>query len=311
MDKDFENCFSAEGRKDGRGWWAWVTVSFALFAALRALYWFSIDEKPFSDMADYYAIAKRVWQSFSFEHNYFWKSYKPPGMPLLAAPIVGPFDGDVGLWIWRVILAAATFLGALFLASQLAHVCRSRWIAVGFLIIVSISKSSIFWSYRFSTESPTEAVTYVAIALFLWFVRDVRERTVWHAGLLGAVCIWLALIRPNMMPVFGIVPVGIALRWLTRYPKSYSRMTAHVVAFTMGVMVLWTPWLCRGLHLYGELVPFSTQGPYSFLWEVDGFHYDDPELGRRNVNADILQAEAANRFSTDKQAANLASLAGK
>jgi len=288
-----------------------VAAIFTLFAVVRLLYWRSINEQPFSDMADYYSIAQQVWKTFSFDHNPFWRSYKPPGMPIIAAVVVGPLPGDAGLWMWRVLVGTLTFLSALLLSVQLSGLCRSRWIGSAFLVIVSLSKSSIFWSYRFSTESLTEAVTYVVIAFYLWFARDVQTKAAWHAGLLGAACITLALIRPNMMPILAIVPAGIVLRWLIAERRLSSRMGVQVVAFIAGVMILWTPWLYRGVRLYGELVPFSTQGPYSFLWEAGGISYNDPELGTRTVNAEMLQAEAPTRFKTDKEAANLASLAGK
>ncbi len=262
-------------------------------------------------MADYLAIARRVWCCFTFEHNSFWLSYKPPGMGFISAPFVGPFEGETGLWIWRI--ASTVFLGgsAFWLSRELSKLFNSERLGMLFLLVVALSRSSIFWSYRFSTESLSESLTYLVLAAFLRFMARGPARSGLQALLLGCASITLALVRPNMVPYLALIPLGLGLEWLRVRSVSFGRLAFLGAAFSIGVMVLWSPWLLRGYRLYGKPVPFSTQGPYSFLWEADGFIYVDPELGERNVNVDMLQVEAPKRFKTDAEAAQLASLAGK
>lgn len=288
-----------------------LTTSVLVFWILRVSYWLSIDEAPFSDMMDYYKISRNVWENFAFGHDPFWQSYKPPGLPILAAPLVGLFPDVVGLWAWRIVETLGVCVAALWLASEIGGATRSKTLGYLFFATVALAKSSIFWSYRFSTESLTECCTYLVLATFLRACRASRRVSPLWSMALGALSIGVALVRPNMVVILGIMPAGLVLWILLQGERRLSAFCAVVCSFGIGVAILWSPWLARGYRLYGAPVPFSTQGPYSFLWELGEFTFTDPQLGPRQVNERALKREAFVRFANDREAAALAQEAGR
>jgi hypothetical protein len=163
---------------------------------------------------------------------------------------------------------------------------------------VAITRSSIFWSYKAATESVSEGFAYCLLASALAFA---RRQSLPAALATGVIAVASSLTRANaapMIPIMGLFVVG----YTWRHGGLSRRMLWIALAYALGVAVTWAPWLVHSYRLYGHPVAFTTQGPYTFLWELgkvkvtlaDG----TPALHDKND----MQAEAAQRFKTDYDA---------
>jgi hypothetical protein len=150
-----------------------LVAGVVVFWALRALYWRGVDELPFSDMADFERIALRVLREWSFQHDAFWRSYKMPVLPLLGAGVWG-VAGAHNYLAWRIFQTAITCLAMTWLALELRRVTGARWVGVAFVWVVALTRSSIFWSYKYATEGVAEALLYAVCAALLWALRSRR-----------------------------------------------------------------------------------------------------------------------------------------
>jgi hypothetical protein len=282
--------------------WTWqsplgVAVVLGLIAlwTLRLAYWSAHHEEPFSDMLDYARIGLAILRDGSFQHSPFWRTYKPPTVPLMVAAAFSLF-GEPNLRAWQILQLVLVTTGLVWAAVEIARVTRRPWLAVALVWVVALSKSSVFWSLKLATEGVAEGLIYVCIGATL---TAFRRGTLLAFLLLGALYTAAFLARPNF---FAIVPAVFLL--VGGWPVSAvrGRRARLLAALALGVLITWTPWLVRSYRLYGHVVPFSTQSPYSFLWELGDVTVtlDDGALETRNVSQ--LQAEAPARFASDYEA---------
>jgi len=267
------------------------------FWGIRVYYWSITVEEPFSDMADYVRIAHGILTAFDFGHGAFWQSYKPPTMPLLLA-VDFRFFGLDNMIAWRVTQTAFLFVALLLLCRELVQSTRTPWYAVTLIWIVALSKSSIFWSYKPATESMSEAFLYLAAAATSWAV---RRRSAVAFGLVGFVYVVTLLLRPQFLPVLPLLLVGLAV-WAWFDGRSWRAKSRFAICFLLAAAAVWAPWLVRGMMLYGNPVPVSTQGPYSFLWELGAVTIREPDGSAEKRDVHQLLAEAPQRFDNDYQA---------
>ena len=270
-------------------------VLFALiFWGLRVRYWSVTHEEPFSDIGDYVRIAQQISRNLFFgdsEHYYsFWTPVTPSFIAL--SMLLG---GDQYQWVCRFLVQSTTFIATLALGYELAKLTGRRWLGLALLFVVAICRPSIFWSLKVGTESVSEALLLASIALGLRTIRTNSPLTGFFAG---AVCLLLALNRPQFFPsvvvaagflVLGAIPfhrkakrAGMIARlaesleirkvppWFDWATRSNRRRMLTAACFVLGVALTWSPWLVRNYSHYGALVPFGTSGFDTFIWEYGG-----------------------------------------
>ncbi|HKS62359.1 MAG TPA: methyltransferase domain-containing protein [Xanthobacteraceae bacterium] len=272
-----------------------VLVLFALiFWGLRLRYWSITHEEPFSDIGDYVRIAQQISRNLFFgdsEHYYsFWTPVTPSFIAL--SMLLG---GDQYQWVCRFIVQSTTFIATLALGYELAKLTGRRWLGLALLFVVAICRPSIFWSLKIGTESVSEALLLASIALGL---RTIRTNSPLAGFFAGAVCLLLALNRPQFFPsvvvaagflILGAIPfywkakrAGMIGRvaeclevrkvppWFDWATRGNRRRMLTAACFVLGVALTWSPWLVRNYSHYGALVPFGTSGFDTFIWEYGG-----------------------------------------
>jgi len=286
--------------------WASFFVAGAAFWGLRVRYWRLTPEEPFSDMWDFEMIAQRFLERGDLGHGDFWLMYRPPVLPLLRAALITVIGRDADLSGWRWFLAMLTFAGLCWMCFEIYKVTERRWVAFAFLAVVALSKSSIFWSLKIASEGVAEACLYFAVAVTLFAERTQRK---WSFVLVGLSYAIALLARPTYVVVALLMPAVFLVQQLVRARNAKARLrTALVVPglVCLGVAAGWSPWVARSLRLYGHVVPLTTQGPYSFMWEFGEF---TATVDGEAVTTDVhrLQAEAPAKFPHDQAASQYAS----
>ena len=125
--------------------------------------------------------------------------------------------------------------------------------------MIALSRPSIFWSLKLATETVSEALLIVSVALVLCCI---RTRSIALALVAGAVCMTLALNRPQYFPGAILVAGCLAVAAFRE-----RRRAALAGAFVIGISLAWAPWLVRNYTHYGAPVLFSTTGYYTTIWE--------------------------------------------
>ncbi|HEX6812451.1 MAG TPA: hypothetical protein VF384_12560 [Planctomycetota bacterium] len=279
----------------------WVACGLALVAfwALRLGYWSVTREEPFSDMADFRGIAERFAAGGTLAADSFWQSYRSPVLPLLGALQIVLFGPDLLPWRWmQAVLLCA---GACWLARELWLSTRSRWLAVGWLWLVALSKPSVFWSYKFAKEGLHEALQYVVLALVL---RLLRRPSLALAALMGALAFAVTLNRTNF--VFALVAIP-ALLVIGVEPRAQLRTrlrtcAPRILAFVAGAVLAWVPWGVRTWQLYGEPLFLTTDGACVVLDGLAKITVDEPDGSQQTIEYWPFLHGAPQRFPNDHEA---------
>jgi hypothetical protein len=256
-----------------------------LFWGLRIAYWSETYEQPFSDMADYAAVGHNIAAQLFFGISEQLFAYYTPVTPgfIAIAKILG---GEHAMAVFRVIVAGILFTSAIGLAWELSKLTANRWIGCSVLAITALSKPSIFWGYKYSTETVSEALLMAALAISFAALRRRSPVLPLATGLVGAA---LFLNRPQF--IFGVFLLGVlfglsARGWLDslgsrvsvaeaslsqpRHSRFGGAVRSPIVLFVLGVLLVWGPWIGRNEAHYGTLVPFGTSGTEALIWEYGG-----------------------------------------
>jgi hypothetical protein len=278
----------------------YVLVAVA-FWSLRVTYWSITPEEPFSDMKDLIDVASAFLKAGSLGMGDFWQAYKVPVVPLMMAMVFG-VAGEANLDAWRIAQTMFVFIAMVWLAREIYLRCASHLLALGLLCCVAFARSSIFWSLKPATESIAEGLVYLIPACALWHA---RRQNVFSAATLGFVIVVATLARPNflvLLPVFGLWLLW--LHWAVGKPNFRSRTV--FAAFCLGVALAWSPWIARNYALYRAFVPISTQGPYTFLWELGQVRATLPDGTKVETTVQQLQQDAGRNFKSDYEASRYA-----
>ncbi len=297
-----------------------VTAFAGIFWSLRWYYWSITFEEPFSDIADYIVVANRIVNHFSFGVSDTMYSYYTPITPsFIAVSIL--LGGDNYQLAFRYLVQTVTFVGSLFLAYEIVKLTGRRWLGAALLLVVSLSRPSIFWSLKLGTEAVTEALLISAIAINF---RALRTRSPVCAIAAGAVCVLLALNRPQWVPsvfavaaCFGFAAFGFRMR------REGSNMQGIIslrdrtrlwqaACFVAGALLVWSPWIVRNYLHYGAFIPTATSGVEAFVWESGGapltpgryqeLHLSDGTVWRNFAITDIRAslADSPNDYERSK-----------
>lgn len=262
----------------------------AAFWSLRIGYWSRITEEPFSDILDYINVAKNIATDLTFGLPPDRMAYWTPATPTAIAIAIWLGGAEFEI-IYRFMIQAIAFSAALLLGFELAKASGRPWLGMAFFLIVAFSRSSIFWSFKLSTEGLSEALLMATTAFAL---RAVRGRTAVASFLAGACLTLLGLNRPQYVPAALALPLLLALCawWTSRKagelaPRAFFRLFA---ATLLGLCFAWSPWIIRNYLHFGAFVPLSTTGYESFLWDsgAGSIHPHAPYAELRLSDGEIL-----------------------
>ena len=268
--------------------WIFCVVAFAAaFWGLRGYYWSITDEQPFSDMADYIEVGRQIRTRFFFGVREPLYAYFTPVTPSLIA-ISMLLGGDHFLKVFRILIQGIAFIGTLLLAREIAIQTGRRWLGVLLMVVVALSRPSIFWSYKPSTEQPSEAFLLLSMGLLLL---TYRTRSFLAAGAAGVSCMLLALNRPQFLLAVLLAAGVLLLSGATARrrgvenaePAGQARGGLHiafirietarliqVMCFVLGIAVIWGPWVTRNYLHHRALIPTGTSTMDSVLFDYAG-----------------------------------------
>lgn len=279
-----------------------ILVGFFYFT-IRLIYWFQTKEDPFSDTADYVRIAVGIIERGDFSHSAnFWYSYKPPSMPLILA-LYFKIRGSYALDFWPFFQTIFNFFALVYLVKQISRILPNPTLSLSILAVFALSTSSVFWSLKPATEYCSETVLIFLCA----FVIDAYQRTtVWQYWLLGFFAMGAVLLKPQFMPILLILPCA---QFLYRGP--WRRNLIKVLLLGAGIFTAWLPWGVRTYQIYGTPILTSTQGPYTFLWDLGKVEYADNEGKIVTTDINELQTQAPQKFRNDFEAMSYANKVAK
>ena len=237
-----------------------VAAYTAVFWGLRFIYWHTVQEGPFADMLGYICVAQQIVVNFSFGCDQGDSSQWTPVTPTFMS-IAFLLGREHFYIVFKILIQGICFVGAALLAFEVAILTGRRWLGASLLFVVALSRPSIFWSLKLSTESVSEALLICSAALVL---RCIRVRSTPLAFIAGVVCMALALNRPQYFPGAVLVAGCLAASAIVHRDRLRA-MQAGI--FLLGFAVVWSPWLVRNYKHHGAAVFFSTSGYYTVIWE--------------------------------------------
>jgi hypothetical protein len=275
-------------------YWPAAAILFAAcFWTLRYRYWSITLEEPFSDMADYINVGRQIHDHFFFAVSEQLYAYYTPITPSLLAISMALGEGRF-IAVFRVLIQLITFTGTLLLAYEIAALTGRKWLGAALLFVVAFSRPSIFWSLKPSTETASEAFLLLSIGLCLCAY---RTRSCWMAGACGVTCMLLALNRPQFLPAALFLGFLFLLSaFFLRRPPSTPftnatdaappavprpqggfpfavrewRRFIQALCFGVGLVLVWAPWLARNYLHYHAIIPTSTSGMDSIIFDYAG-----------------------------------------
>jgi hypothetical protein len=279
-----------------------LVAACACFWIMRIHYWRVTSEEPFSDMADYLAIADGFRCCWSLSQSDFWQTYAKPTLPAIAG-LLFSVTGGISLDAWRIALALATFLSVLWLARELYLASRCHLYSIALIGCVAVAKSSIFWSLKFATEGLGEAFIYLVCAALLCTHRT--KDSVWPSFILGMASALALLNRPNLVLVMPLIFSASTVKF-SGMRRMLSFRLRNFCGLALGCSCVILPLAIRTYSLYGTVTLSPTQGPYSFLWELGAVPVTLPSGEQTTRTAQQLQEEAPRLFANDLEASSYA-----
>lgn len=266
----------------------------ALFFVLRCYYWTITKEEPFSDSADYVRIAKGILEWCNFSHGGdFWYSYKPPTMPLILA-FYFKLRGTYALDFWPIFQTSLNFFAVIYLIKQVANAIPGFKLDFPFMAVFALSSSSIFWSLKASTEYCSESFLIFLCAMTI----DVfKNRSPWFFLGLGFFAMGAILLKPQFILLILIIPTAIFF-----YGWTWKNKLIGLFFFGTGLFAAWVPWGIRTYRIYGTPILTSTQGPYSFMWELGRIRSKDKNGNEAETDVYDFQSKAPLRYKNDLEA---------
>ena len=163
-----------------------------------------------------------------------------------------------------------TFISLSWLVFELTKVTKSKLLAMSLLWIVALSKSSIFWSLKVTTEGPAEMLIYLSLAVTLFAF---RKRSFFSFIITGSIYAIAFLNRPSYIvnPILFLFffPISEFLNNQIRNFIDFKKIISLVCALILGVILAWSPWIIRSYMLYGKPCLLNTN-TYTFFWDLRG-----------------------------------------
>jgi hypothetical protein len=281
------------------------TLYFSLFLVFwitRLHYWNTTFELPFSDMSEFEAVARSILASFEFGIGDFWRSYKSPTLPSLRALQILVL-GDT-LRGWQIFQAMLCSLGVAWLAREIYLATRTHFLSITLITAVVISKASIFWSLKLSSEGVAESFLYISLAAALSTLRSPSWQRFFYLGVVFTIAL---LNRPNYLlsvvffPLFFLVAQFFPQFSNLTIKVTPKKMSLFFLCYACGVAILWAPWMVRSYRIYGEVLPLNTSGNSTFIYGVWDIEIKDRQDRWVSMNYEQIMSEAPKRFQNDLQ----------
>jgi hypothetical protein len=265
------------------------------FWGLRVHYWNITTEPLYRDMQMFDLVARGILRSFDFSWDSFHQSYNPPTLATLRALQIFLLGDSVRAWQW--FQAAFVFCGLCWMCCEVFRETRSFALASALLWVVALCRPSVFWSLKLAREGLAEGFAYWCVAAS---ILAFRSRHWLYFLLLGGICGAAFLNRVNSFVVVPLLAAAVVVHSVRR--RDIRRGALLLVAFVVGVVLIWGPWLSRSYRLYrGSLVPFSTQPV--FFWEMGPFTVRLADGTELRTSQGELAEQAPTRFRNDLDAA--------
>jgi 4-amino-4-deoxy-L-arabinose transferase-like glycosyltransferase len=253
-----ERCERACG---GRGRALLVAAAIALGAVLRLDYAIRAPNHPVDDARAYARIAHSLYQGegFSQGHAATQLHLQPasnytPGLPLLVAGIY-EVRGAVDQRAARIVLALLSAL-AIPLAFLLGR--RLGGPTAGLIAAVPVAIYPAMLEYSGMLVTEPLGTTLLAAAL-LAFLRACEAPRAWLLASAGLLLGGLAMLRPEYLILFAVLPVIALLRLRGEASPRYGGLAAAALIGACACLVV-LPWTIRNLLVLDRLVPLSTGG---------------------------------------------------
>jgi hypothetical protein len=271
------------------------------FWFLRIQYWNITTEPIFSDMSGFEKIAHGIVRNGDYSWDEFRQSFSPPTLVTLRAIELRIFGEDFRYW--QLFQTTIIFAGLIWLVFESVQTTKSRWLGVGLLWIVALTKPSIFWSLKLAREGLAEGFVYWCMAATLFALRVRHLLAFFIAGCLYTVAF---LNRVNFVSVVPLVFLTLLIWEIQRVRQAQNKKSAVwqsaglLLAFLLGVFVAWSPWLARSYKLYGNVVPLSTQAV--FFWEMGQVTVHMPDGTEITTTHAEMEGNAPTKFRNDYEA---------
>lgn len=241
----------------------------------------AIDELAFAslDGGEYFQIAKNLAEHGRFSQSvsepFMPDTWRTPGYPffLAALRLVG-LSSPPAMIAAQQVLAAATIV-LLYVVLRIHFKPARAWMALLLVLIEPFRAYYSFWILA------TTLFMFVLLLGWLAWECFLRRRTAQSAGLLGAVCGALVLVRPVGVLVPVLLGAAMVLRAGrgVRAEEKWSFRVRLGTAFGLAVCAVIVPWMLRVYRVSGHLA-LSHQGGIVLAY----FKAAEVELWRRGAS---------------------------
>jgi Dolichyl-phosphate-mannose-protein mannosyltransferase len=244
------------------GPWVLAAVVVVVVAGLGLRVGYALEAREYQppDSQAYARIAENLYQEGSFDararedrREVQATSAYSPGLPFLVAGVHW-LTGGIHLTAARVVLAMFGAVAVLlaYLLGRRLHGPVAGLAAAGGL---AVYPAMLEYHGLLLTEALAASLLAGGLLLFL---RAIDGAGLWTwagaGGLLGA----LALVRPEYLPVAGLLPL-VGLIWGSR-DAGLRRRSLAVGAMLLGAALVLAPWVVRNMVVLDRFVPVSTGG---------------------------------------------------
>jgi len=212
----------------------------------------------FSDSAAYWDLAQKLAAGDPYDHAR-GRSFWPPGLPLLLAPLIAIFGATKWVVIFlNIIIYIATSYVAFFLAKRLAGYPTARMS----ILILAIWPNYVLYASIPAKETVIALLLPAAVHLYLLGTELASGKRNWRwlnfAGC-GA-CLGFAALTQPATTLFGFIFIGYEM--LSSAPLR-QKVIRIMIAGIVTIFVI-SPWTIRNYAVHGEFVPINTAGGIVF-----------------------------------------------
>lgn len=209
-----------------------------------------IQTNPISDSLYYIEQAERLYSSGCYiSEKGFLTAFWPIGLPALIVLFKHFFtDGTLAIKILNILISSGLILVLYNLFKE--HLTKNQIIV--FLSIITFYPNNLFAANVVLTDLP---FTFLLWLFILILYKQKRNYIIWSGIVLGMMC----YLRPTAL----LLPIIVFLFFaITKNLKKASGKTAIV---SLIMILTLSPWIMRNYHIFGKIIPVSTNGGFNFL----------------------------------------------
>ncbi len=209
-----------------------------------------IQTNPISDSLYYIKQGEKLYSSGSYiSEKGFLTAFWPIGLPALIVLFKHFFtDGILAIKILNILISS----GLILVLYNLFKEHLTKYQIIVFLSIITFYPNNLFAVNVVLTDLP---FTFLLWLLILILYKKKKNYIVWSGILLGMMCYLRA--TAILMPIIVFLFFSI-----TENLKKASVKTAIV---SLIMILTLSPWIMRNYHIFGKIIPVSTNGGFNFL----------------------------------------------